>query len=253
MEKLTEKEIENLRVCGEILNNALKSAILAIKPGIPACAIDRLVEQTLRKNGATPSFLNYKSGHKAPFPSSICLSVNDEVVHGVPSEDKIIAEGDIVGLDMGAEYKGVYTDMAETIIVGKAKNREDIKLLSVTREALRIGISEAISGNTTGDIGFAIQKFVEKRGFAVVRALVGHGIGKKPHQDPQVPNYGERGKGPKLINGMAIAIEPMVTAGDYQVVGMKDGWTIKTRDGRNSAHFEHTILICDNKPEIITK
>jgi len=253
MNKLSDKNIENLRICGKILSKSLKEAAAAIKPGISASEIDRIAEKSLRKNGASPSFLNYQSHGSYPFPNSICLSINNEVVHGIPKKDKIIKEGDIVGIDIGAEYKGIYCDMAETRVVGREKSKKDLKLVSVTKEALNEGIKKAVAGNTTGDIGSRIQKYVESHGFSVVRSLVGHGIGRGPHLDPQVPNFGRPGEGEKLENKTAIAIEPMTVAGDYQISTSSDGWTVLTADGTNSAHFEHTILINNNKPEIITK
>jgi methionyl aminopeptidase len=253
MIELSKKEIENLRICGSILNKSLDDAIAAIKPGISSLVIDTIAEKSLRKNGAAPSFLNFPSHSNNRFPNSICISINNEVVHGIPNKDKIIREGDIVGIDLGAEYKGVYTDMAKTIIIGKPKQKSDTMLVSVAKAALYEGIKRAIEGNTTGDIGFSIQKYVENKKFNVVRALVGHGIGKAPHTDPQIPNFGERGKGTKLVNNCAIAIEPMIVAGNYDVFTLGDGWTVSTRDGSNSAHFEHTILINNNFPEIITK
>lgn len=253
MNKLSNSDIENLTICGKILKKAMQEAKKSIKPGMSASVIDQIAEKTLRKNGASPSFLNYKSHNSNPFPNSICLSINNEVVHGVPDKNKIICEGDVVGLDLGAEFKGLYTDMAETIIVGKSKNKKDERLVSVAKEALEEGIREAKVGKTTGDIGYRIQKYVESRGFNVVRALVGHGIGKAPHLDPQIPNFGKMREGIRLEDKTAIAIEPMVVSGTNQVTTSKDGWTVVTRDGSNSAHFEHTILINKKKPEIITR
>ena len=253
MTELSKKEIENLRICGRILRKSLKDAIAAIKPGISSLVIDQIAEKSLRKNGAAPSFLNYPSHNNNRFPNSICISINNEVVHGIPNKDKIIREGDIVGIDLGAEHKGVYTDMAETIIVGKPKQKSDTILVSVAKYALNEGIKRAIEGNTTGDIGYSIQKYVESKGFNVVRALVGHGIGKAPHTDPQIPNFGERSTGTILKNNCAIAIEPMIVSGHYDVFTLNDGWTVSTKDGSNSAHFEHTVLINKNSPEIVTK
>lgn len=253
MNKLSNKEIDVLRICGKILSKSVNDAVKAIKPGISSLVIDRIAEKSLRKNGAAPSFLNYSSNNSNNFPNSICISINNEVVHGVPGKDKIIKEGDIVGVDLGAEYKGVYTDMAQTIIVGKPKNKRDSALVSVARSALFEGIKSAIEGNTTGDIGYSVQKYVERKGFNVVRALVGHGIGKSPHTDPQIPNFGEKGEGITLTNNCAIAIEPMIVSGSYDVVTLKDGWTVSTKDGSNSAHFEHTVLISGDSPEIVTK
>lgn len=253
MTELSKKEIENLRICGKILNKSLNEAIKIIKPGISSLVVDELAEKSLRKNGAAPSFLNYPSHGNNKFPNSVCVSINNEVVHGIPKKDKIIKEGDIIGIDIGAEYKGIYADMAVTIIVGKPKQKSDSVLISVAKSALYEGIKQAIEGNTTGDIGFKIQQYVENKGFNVVRALVGHGIGRAPHTDPQIPNFGQRGNGVRLENNCAIAIEPMIVSGHYDVITSNDGWTVTTKDGSNSAHFEHTVLINKNSPEIITK
>ena len=243
-------EIENLKFCGKILSSALDEVAANIKPGISGYTLDKIAEGAIRRQGARPSFLNYGDDDN-PFPATICLSINDEVVHGIPTKDKIIRDGDLVSVDIGAEYKGVYTDAARSFIAGRG-SAEDHRLLKVTAEALNIGISAAIAGAKTGDIGFKIQRYVESNGFSVVRALVGHGIGLAAHQDPQVPNFGRAGEGDPLQENMAIAIEPMVNVGSYDVRSDRDGWTVKTYDGKRSAHFEHTILITKNKPLVIT-
>ena len=247
---LNDQEIKNLAVCGRILATALRKTASAVKPGISASSLNKIAEQEIRRQGAKPSFLNY-GDETNPFPPSLCVSINDEVVHGIPGKDKIIREGDIVSLDLGAGYGGVYTDMARSVVAGKA-SPADIKLIRVAEEALNIGIGMATAGAMTGDIGSKIQQFVESNGYFVVKALVGHGIGLKPHQDPQVPNYGRAGEGDRLEAGMAIAIEPMVNIGTSDVRCAADGWTVKTYDGKRSAHAEHTVLITDGKPLIIT-
>lgn len=253
MPTLSEKEIENLKICGKILSQALKKTIESLKPGINAAYLNEIAEKNLRSSGARPSFLNYGSHGGKAFPASLCVSINDEVVHGIPASDKIVHDGDIVGLDLGAEYKGVFTDMAKTEIVGRCVDEKAKKLINTTKEALNLGIKVANAGNTTGDIGNNIQKYVESRGFSVVRALVGHGIGQEPHQEPQIPNFGKSGEGSKLVPNMAIAIEPMVVIGRYEVKTKKDGWTVATVDGKYAAHFEHTVLITASKPIIITQ
>lgn len=247
---LTEIEIENLKTCGEILANALDKTVRSVKPGISTASLDKIAEQEIRRQGAKPSFLNYGEDNN-PFPASLCVSINDEVVHGIPSTERIIREGDIVSLDLGAEYRGIYTDMAKTVIAGKG-SPQDMKLIRITEEALQIGIAAATAGAKTGDIGHKIQKFVESNKYSVVRALVGHGIGLKPHQNPQIPNFGRAGEGDILEPGMAIAIEPMVNMGTYDIRCASDGWTIKTYDGLRSSHAEHTVLITKGKPLIIT-
>lgn len=248
---LNDKEIELLKICGKILSKSLDEVIRSIKPGITGDTLDRIAEESIRMQGATPSFLNYGDDDN-PFPSTICLSINNEIVHGIPLKSKVLCEGDIVSIDIGAEYKGIFTDMAKTVIAGKAKSPEDIKLIKTTSESLERGIKKAIKGNYTGDIGYEIQRFVESNGFSVVKTLVGHGIGHRPHQDPQVPNFGYPNKGFCLINNIAIAIEPMVNIGSSDVIVDKDGWTVKTFDGTKSAHFEHTVLITNKNPIVVT-
>lgn len=253
MDILNQKEIEDLRSCGRILSESLSEVLLAIKPGISSIVLDQIAERAIRQRGAKPSFKNYHSGNEKPFPASLCVSINSEVVHGIPSNDKIIKEGDVVGLDLGAVYNGIYTDMSETVIAGKVQDQQTRELVETAKEALKVGISQAIKGNTVGDVSHAIESFVKSRNFSVVKALVGHGIGRSAHTDPQIPNYGAENSGPKLQSGTAIAIEPMIVSGGFEVRTADDGWTVLTVDGANSAHFEHTILITDTKPEIITK
>lgn len=253
MNQLNKDQVKNLKKSGKILNHSLTSVVAKIKPGMSAFTIDQLAELYLRRSGAKPSFLNYRSSNQRPFPNSLCLSINHEIVHGVPCKDKILKEGDIVSLDLGAEYQGMFTDMAVTLIVGAPKSKRDQKLIQTARDALYEGIRKAKVGNTTGDIGYAVQKHVEARGFNVIRSLVGHGIGVKPHLDPQIPNFGQRGEGVKLIPNIAIAIEPMIVAGHYDTSTSWDGWTVITQDGSLAAHYEHTVFISDHGTEIITE
>lgn len=251
MELLTPQEIDNIKKCGKILSTALNEVISSVKPGINGQTLDKIAEKSIRRMGSKPSFLNYP-GDKHPFPATICFSLNDEVVHGIPTKEKIIREGDIVSIDIGAEYNGVCTDMAKTVIAGRVKNPTHAKLLSITEESLYKAINILSNKTRIGDIGYTIENYVNKNGMSVVKVLVGHGIGKKPHQEPQIPNYGKKGTGLLLQSGMAIAIEPMVNLGREEVITGDDDWTVKTLDHSMSAHFEHTILITDKKPIIIT-
>ena len=248
---LSSQEIKYLIISGNILSQALSEVVSAVKPGINGSALDKIAEQSIRRQGGKPSFLNYGERDNL-FPSTICLSINDEVVHGIPS-GKTVKDGDLVSIDIGAEYKGIFSDMAKTVAVGDNISISQKQLLKTTRESLSIGIKYALAGNFTGDIGHQIEKYVLKNGFSVVKSLVGHGIGRAPHQDPPVPNYGSKKSGMKLVPGMAIAIEPMVNSGKSDVITSKDGWTVRTYDGKASAHFEHTVLITGSKPIIITK
>jgi len=251
MELLSSQEINSIKKCGKILSTALNEVLLAVKPGINGSTLDKIAEKSLRRMGAIPSFLNYP-GDEHPFPATICLSLNDEVVHGIPTKEKVIREGDIVSIDIGAEYEGLCTDMAKTVIAGNIRNPIHTKLLRVTEESLHQAISILSNKTKIGDIGQIIESYVTNHGMSVVRVLVGHGIGKKPHQEPQVPNYGKKGTGISLQSGMAIAIEPMVNLGREEVVTGDDNWTVKTLDHSMSAHFEHTILITDKKPIVVT-
>lgn len=242
----TKEDIAAMRAGGKILSEVLALVATHVAPGMSSLDLDTLAERELRARGATPAFKGYQG-----YPATLCVSVNNEVVHGIPTAGKLLAEGDVVGLDLGGVYDGRYTDMAMTVGVGKISSKAK-KLLSVTREALDRGVAQARPGNTVGDIGEAVQRFVERKGFGIVRSLVGHGVGTEVHEDPQVPNYGERRTGTKLTAGMTIAIEPMVTAGDYPVRILEDGWTVVTVDGGLSAHFEVTVAITDSGVEILT-
>ena len=248
----TPKEIEIIREGGKILAEVLAKVAKKVKPGISTYELDKYAHDLIKEKGGTPAFLNYKpEGAKNAYPASLCVSVNNEIVHGIPSKNKILKEGDIVSLDLGLKYQGLFTDHAVTISVGKiSKNNQ--KLIEDTKKALEIGIWAAHGGATVGDIGHAIESFVNRK-YGIVRELAGHGVGIKIHEDPYVPNYGKAGKGQKLIPGMIIAIEPMLNIGKADIVTMSDGYTIETVDNTCSAHFEHTILITEGDAEILTK
>lgn len=241
----TPREIELLREAGRIVALVHEELKKAIVPGVTTKEIDKLAEKIIRDNNATPSFKGYGG-----FPASICASINEEVVHGIPG-NRILKEGDIVSLDVGAYYKGYHSDSAKTHGVGVI-SEEDRKLIEVAKESFYEGIKFAKLGYRLSDISHAIQAHVEKHGFSVVRDLVGHGVGVDLHEDPQIPNYGPAGKGPRLQEGMVLAIEPMINAGRYQVKTLADGWTIVTIDGKKSAHYEHTIAITNDEPIILS-
>lgn len=243
-------EIEVMRVGGKILAQVLREVLAKVCPGISTLELDKLAERRLRALGATPSFLNYKSDNLV-YPASLCTSVNSEVVHGIPESKKILNEGDIVGLDLGCWYKGLCTDHAVTVAVGQVSTQAK-KLIKVAKTALDLGLKQVRSGARLGDIGESIQAYIEDNGFAVVRQLTGHGVGRAVHEEPAVPNFGVAGQGSKLLAGMTIAIEPMVNSGDYEVTTKSDGWTVVTTDGSLSAHFEHTVLVTDKGCEVLT-
>lgn len=242
----TSHDLAIMREAGRISQKALLLAGEAVEPGISTAEIDKIVRDFIEKSGATPSFLGYGG-----FPASACISVNDVIIHGIPSKKKILKKGDIVSIDVGAFYKGFHGDNAWTFPVGEV-SEEAQKIMDTTREALFIGIKNAVPGNRLGDIGSAIQQYVEARNYSVVRDFVGHGVGANLHEDPSVPNYGTPGRGVRLMPGMTIAIEPMVNQGTCKVRILDDGWTTKTADGKLSAHFEHSIAITNNGPVILT-
>lgn len=246
----TSKEIETMAEGGKILAAILQELALAVKPGVTTKSLDTLAHERCKKNSVAPAFLGYIVNGKK-FPATLCVSINDEVVHGIPS-DRILKEGDIVGLDMGVIYQGWNLDAAVSVIVDQKSNLKNQKLVSTTRQALELGIAQAQPGNHVGDISHAVQTHVEQAGFGIVRDLVGHGVGRKLHEEPMVPNYGRAGEGPELKVGMVIAIEPMVTAGDWRVFLDRDGWTYKTKDGSPAAHFEHTVAITKTGPRVLT-
>ena len=242
----SKEEIQIMREAGKIVaetHELIKSAII---PGVSTLDLDTIAEENIRKYNAIPSFKGYGG-----FPGTICASINEQVVHGIPG-NQIVKEGDIISIDIGAYYKGYHADAAKTHGVGII-SEENRKLIEVTKESFYEGIKFAKLGYRLSDISHAIQAHVEKHGFSVVRDLVGHGVGSELHEDPQIPNYGPPGKGPRLQAGMVLAIEPMVNAGRYQVKTLADGWTIVTIDGKNSAHYEHTIAITEDEPLILTK
>jgi methionyl aminopeptidase len=242
----SDKEIQLMRRGGRILARILDELEKKTRPGVVTADLNNLAEDLAKKFGAKPSFKSYRN-----YPASLCVSVNSEVVHGLPKK-RILREGDIVGLDFGLLYKGYYTDIARTVGVGKISSLAR-KLIFVTKKALDLGISQVKPGNHIGDIAFAIQNYVESKGFSVVRDLVGHGVGKKVHEPPQVPNFGKKGTGIKLEKGMTIAIEPMVNVGSHEVKILPDGWTFVTSDGGLSCHFEHTVAVTEDGFEILTK
>ncbi|MBR5306224.1 MAG: type I methionyl aminopeptidase [Oscillospiraceae bacterium] len=243
----TAKEIEMMRKACQISAEALQVAGEAVKPGITTYEIDQIAYRYIKKQGAEPNFLNYNG-----FPATACISINDEVIHGIPSKKRVLKEGDIVSIDLGAKVNGYNGDNAATFACGTISD-EAKRLCDTTRESLYLGIQQAVAGNRVGDIAFAIQSYCEERGFSVVREYTGHGVGTHLHEDPSVPNYGTAGRGQRLLPGMTIAIEPMINAGSKAVKCLPDGWTVKTLDGKLSAHFEHTIAITKGEPIILTK
>ena len=241
----TDKEIELLRKAALLVGKTLGEVGKHIRPGIRTIELDKIAEEFIRDNGAVPAFKGYGG-----FPGSLCISVNDAVVHGIPGNYEL-RDGDIVSVDCGTILNGYVGDSAYTFTVGEVS--EEIKLfLQRSKESLYKGIEQAVAGNRIGDIGYAIQSYVEQFGYGVVRELVGHGVGRKLHEDPQVPNYGRRGTGTKLSEGIVIAIEPMITLGKRDIIQERDGWTIKTKDRMPAAHFEHDVAIRDGKAEILS-
>jgi len=243
----TRREIELMREAGRISAGALKLAGEAVQPGITTAEIDKIAYDYIISQGAKPNFLNYNG-----FPATACISINSEVIHGIPDREHIIREGDIVSIDLGAVINGFHGDNAATFACGKISPAAE-RLCNTTKDALYIGLSKAVAGNRLGDIGFAIQDYCEKRGYGVVRDFTGHGIGTHLHEDPSVPNYGKPGKGARLLPGMTVAIEPMINEGTQDVRILKNKWTVVTADGKLSAHFEHTVAITDGECLILTK
>lgn len=241
----TDSEIELLRKAALLVGKTLGEVGKHIRPGIRTIELDKIAEEFIRDHGAIPAFKGYEG-----FPGSLCISVNDAVVHGIPG-DYELRDGDIVSVDCGTILDGYVGDSAYTFTVGEVS--EEIKLfLQRSKESLYKGIEQAVSGNRIGDIGYAIQSYVEQFGYGVVRELVGHGVGRKMHEDPQVPNYGKRGTGTKLSEGIVIAIEPMITFGKKDIIQERDGWTIKTKDRKPAAHFEHDVAVRNGKAEILS-
>ncbi len=241
------EEIEKARASNHIVAEVLSRLRDKVKPGISTGELDRFAEEIARKRGAKTAFKGYRG-----YPYSLCTSINEEVVHGMPSSERLLKEGDIIGLDFGVYYKGFYGDATITLPVGKISLAAQ-KLIEVTERSLYAGIEQIKAGNRLGDISAAVQMTVEQAGFSVVRDFVGHGIGRNLHEDPQIPNYGKKGRGIELKSGMIFAIEPMVNQGNYRVKILPDGWTVVTEDGKLSAHFEHSVAITDNGPDILSK
>ena len=241
-----DEQIALMKVAGRITAEALEVARELVRPGISTKEIDTKIRRHIEKSGATPSFLGYGG-----FPGSACISINEQVIHGIPSEKVILKEGDIVKIDVGARYRGYNGDSARTFPVGKVSD-EALRLISVTEKSFYEAMKVARPGNRVGDLGFAVENFVISNGFSVVRDYVGHGVGKDLHEEPEIPNFGRAGRGVRLYPGMTLAIEPMVNAGSYDVRVLKDGWTVVTSDGKLSAHYENSILITENDPIILT-
>ncbi|MFQ5798986.1 MAG: type I methionyl aminopeptidase [Bacteroidota bacterium] len=246
----TEKEIDRIRASCLIVSEVLQLLGKYIRPGVTTKELDSIAEDFIRSTGAQPAFKGYDPRKSKAYPATICCSIDDEVVHGIPNGRKLI-EGDIVSIDVGVLKDGFYGDGARTFPVEKISEKKEF-LLKVTREALDKGIEQAVASNRVRDISHAVQQRVEQAGFSVVRELAGHGIGQRLHEEPQVPNFGEPGTGIELREGMTLAIEPMVNVGTHKVRLMKDGWTVRTQDGEPSAHFEHTVVVRKGKAEILT-
>jgi methionyl aminopeptidase len=241
----TEEELVIIREGAQILGKAHGEIAKLIKPGVKTMVLDKLAEEFIRDHGGAPSFKHYNG-----FPASLCISVNEVVVHGFPGSYEI-KESDVISIDCGVHFKGYHSDSAYTYPLEGVK-KETLLLLERTFESLHLGIAQAKSGNRIGDVAYAIQSYVESFGYGVVRELVGHGVGKKLHEDPEVPNYGKRGKGVKIVPGMVFAIEPMINLGTKSVIQERDGWTIRTADRKPSAHFEHTVAVHNDRTEILT-
>ena len=242
----SQKEIDKMRAAGQLVGRVLQQLRGMVAPGITTLEVDRAAEKMIRDAGAYPTFKGYNG-----FPFSICASVNEQVVHGFPSEYEL-KEGDIFSIDVGATLDGFVGDTATTVGVGQVSD-DRLRLMRITEESLQLAIEQCRAGNHLGDIGFAVQSHAEAHGYSIVRDYVGHGIGRKMHEDPQIPNYGKPGKGPKIKTGYVFALEPMVNMGSLHTRTLKDGWTVVTVDGQPSAHFEHTVAITEEGPEVLTR
>ena len=240
------RELEIMKEAGRISAGALMDVGKYVKPGVSTLELDEVCYDYIKREGAEPNFL-----HLYDFPNTACISVNDEIIHGIPSKDRILKEGDIVSVDVGAYYKGFHGDCAATFPCGTI-SADAQRLIDVTKQSFFEGIRFATRGHRVSDISHAIQTYVESNGFSVVRSFVGHGVGAQLHEEPEVPNFGSAGRGPRLLPGMTLAIEPMVNVGTHEVHILKDGWTVLTNDGKLSAHYENTVLITDGEPEILT-
>jgi methionyl aminopeptidase len=240
------EEIDRMRRAGRIVAGTIDAVLAAVRPGMATRALDAVAERVILREGATPSFKGYRG-----FPASICVSVNEQVVHGIPGA-RTLRAGDVLSLDFGAIWDGYHADSAVTVFVGEPRSDEAEKLVRVTEDALEAGISQIREGSRLSDVGHAVQQVVEGAGFSVVREYVGHGIGQRLHEDPQIPNYGQPGRGPEIKPGLVVAVEPMVNMGDWPTRVLGDGWTVVTADGSLSAHFEHTIAVTDHGSEVLT-
>lgn len=248
----TLEEIEIMKKANKLVAKVLREILPPyIKPGVTTFELDAIAEDFVLSNNAKPGFKGYRVGNRT-YPSTLCVSINEEVVHGIPSKTRKLKDGDIISVDIGIIVQGYYGDAAFTFPVGNVDD-ESKRLLEVTEKSLYVGIEQAKSGNRILDIAAAIQEYGEKAGFSIVRDYCGHGVGRTLHEDPQIPNYGQKGKGPKIENGMVLAIEPMINIGTHQVRTLNDGWTVVTEDRKRSAHFEHSVAIINGKPEILSQ
>jgi methionyl aminopeptidase len=249
IEYKTPEDLERMRVAGRIVAGTIERVLATVRPGITTADLDAIAEGYIRDRDAVPSF----KGYRGTFPGSICASINDEIVHGIPSPNRTLASGDVLSLDFGAQWEGFHGDSAVTVFVGgQPPSPEAEKLVRVTEEALDAAIGQVRPGGRLSDISHAVEQVAEGAGFSVVREYVGHGIGRKLHEDPQIPNYGPPGRGPELRPGLVIAVEPMVNLGGWETRALSDGWTVVTADGSLSAHFEHTIAVTEDGHEIMT-
>jgi methionyl aminopeptidase len=248
------EDLDRMRRAGRIVAGTIDRVLEAVRPTITTAELDAVAEAYIREQGATPSFKGYLAGGagRVPFPASICTSINEEIVHGIPSGERAVVEGDLLKLDFGAIWEGFHGDSAVTVIVGDPPSAEADKLVRVTEEALEAGISQIRPGGRLTDIGAAVEQVAIGAGFEVVREYVGHGIGRSLHEDPQIPNYGRPGRGPVLKPGLVVAVEPMVNVGGWETSVLPDGWTVVTEDGSLSAHFEHTIAVTEDGHEVLT-
>jgi methionyl aminopeptidase len=240
-------EIDRMRVAGRITAGTIDAVLEHLRPGVTTADLDAVAESYIREQGATPSFKGYRG-----FPASICASINNEIVHGIPSKRRTLSPGDLLSLDFGAVWEGFHGDSAVSVVVGEAPSADADKLVRVTEDALEAAIAQIRPGGRLTDIGHAVQQVAEGAGYSVVREYVGHGIGRNLHEDPQIPNYGPPGRGPEMRPGLVIAVEPMVNLGGWETVALQDGWTVVTADGSLSAHFEHTIAVTDGGAEVLT-
>ncbi len=246
----SQREIDHLSASADLVGRALAEVARHIRPGVTTAALDRVAEDFIRAHDAEPAFKGYQLGQLPPFPGTLCISVNETVVHGIPGQH-VLRQGDLVSVDCGVLLNGYYGDSAYTFAVGEISD-EDAALCRVTYEALQQGVARAVHGNRIGDISFAVQAHCEGHGYGVVRDLVGHGIGRKLHEEPQVPNFGRRGTGRKLKEGMTLCIEPMINRGTHDVTTGADGWTIRTADGAPSAHYEHMVVVRRGRPDVLS-